>query len=474
MSRINTNIQSMVASRVLNNQQMSLSKSLSRLSTGLKINNGKDDPAGLIASETLRAEKVALGAAITNIARANNVISVAESGLDEVNKLLVELEDLVDRSANEAGITDDERAANQLQIDAILDSINRISSSTEFQGEQLLGGNYDYTLSNDSTSNYNSIRVNSARLANNSYRDVVVDITSSAQVAHLSYNASAVSGGTATIEVKGNLGTETLTFASGTTVASVATAVNQTKDLTGVSAVASAGGLQFYSTSYGSEQFVSVRSLDNSVAFNVTGGDAGTGLDYGEDAGVTINGVTAAVKGLTASVNSTSLSIELELTSTMGTTLGSDTFQVTGGGADFMISPKVNMVGLASLGIQSVSTSKLGNFDTGFLSSIASGGTNDIDSGNYFKAQDIVRQAQEQVSFLRGRLGAFQKNTLESTANSLRITLENTTAAESVIRDTDFATETSELTRSQILAQSATNTLRLANQLPQSVLALLG
>jgi flagellin len=79
-----------------------------------------------------------------------------------------------------------------------------------------------------------------------------------------------------------------------------------------------------------------------------------------------------------------------------------------------------------------------------------------------------------QVSRLRGRLGAFQKNTLDATNNSLQVTFENTTAAESILRDTDFATETSKLTRQQILVQSATNVLRIANAQPQQALALLG
>ena len=93
---------------------------------------------------------------------------------------------------------------------------------------------------------------------------------------------------------------------------------------------------------------------------------------------------------------------------------------------------------------------------------------------NFQTAQNIVRAAQTQISQIRGQLGGFQKSTLETTANALRVTLENTTAAESSIRDTDFAEETSNLTRSQILVQSATNVLRLANAAPQSVLALLG
>ena len=99
MSRINTNIQSLLATRVLNKNSRALNQSLERLSTGLRINRGKDDPAGLIASEGLRSSKVAITAAIDNANRANNVIGIAEAGLDEVNRLLLELENLVDRSA---------------------------------------------------------------------------------------------------------------------------------------------------------------------------------------------------------------------------------------------------------------------------------------------------------------------------------------------------------------------------------------
>ncbi len=110
---------------------------------------------------------------------------------------------------------------------------------------------------------------------------------------------------------------------------------------------------------------------------------------------------------------------------------------------------------------------------TGFLSSIQSGRTNDMNSKNYAIAQRIVREAQTHISTLRGRLGAFQKNTLEPQKNSLQITFENTTAAESILRDTDFAEETSNLTKHQILVQAATSVLRLANAAPQQVLALL-
>src|SRR5690606_6708246 len=110
----------------------------------------------------------------------------------------------------------------------------------------------------------------------------------------------------------------------------------------------------------------------------------------------------------------------------------------------------------------------------GVLSNLKSGGSANVVNGDLSKAQEVVESAIRQVSSLRGRLGAFQKNVVGATINSLGVALENTAAAESVIRDTDFAAETASLTRAQILSQAATQSLSLANAQPQSVLRLLG
>jgi len=129
MSRIMTNVPALVAARILEGNNKTLNTSLERLSTGYRINRGKDDPAGLIASETLRGEIAAIQAAMDNAERADMVISVAEGGLQEISNLLVELESLVDTTANEAALGSAEVEANQLQIDSILDTINRILGS---------------------------------------------------------------------------------------------------------------------------------------------------------------------------------------------------------------------------------------------------------------------------------------------------------------------------------------------------------
>ncbi len=480
MSRINTNVPSLVAARILTRNNGSLNTALERLSTGLRINKGKDDPAGLIASETLRSEITAIGAAIDNARRADNMVSVAEGALQEISALLIELESLVDHTANEAALSKEEVSANQLQIDSILDTINRISTSSEFQGKKLLNGTLDYTTSGVTTgtgaSSISHLKITGARIPTGGYRTVTVAVTTSAQTAQVNYAGSSVGTGGATLQITGNYGTEQLSFASGTSAADVATAVNQSKTLTGISASVSGTGastrILFDSTDYGSDAFVTVEAIQGT--FTVSGGDSSTG-DHGVDVGLRISGIDAITDGLDASLRTTALGLDLTLASTFATSTSSTkTFYVTGGGADFSIAPTVGINSMASLGIANVATGSLGKGSIGYLSSMGSGQTNQLTSGNFETSQRIIREAGKQVSSLRGRLGAFQKNTLASTINSLQIAFENTTAAESAIRDADFAVETSNLTRAQILVNSSTMALQLANAAPQNVLALIG
>lgn len=471
MSRINTNVSSLIASRVLNTQTDALTRSLERLSTGVKINRGADDPAGLIASESLRGEKAAIQAAISNAGRAANVLSVAEAGLQEISSLLLSLEDLVDRTSSQAGLSKDEVRANQLEIDSILSTINRIAGSTSFNGEKLLDGSLGYTTSGINSSNLAAARIASARIPDNGSTAVVVQVTQSAQTAQLLFaGAGLAASNNVTLEVGGIHGTEVFSFAGSAAASAIAFAINQTRDLTGVSATASATGIRFNSTNYGSDAFITVRAI--SGTFTVSGGSSAD-RDEGRDAGVLINGVVANTRGLDASVNSSALGVNLTLSSTFGTALGTTSFYIKGGGAGFAIAPSLELSGRESLGIDAVTPGNLGNSVAGFLSSLGTGQTNQLSAGNFAQSQRIIRASIDQVSSLRGRLGAFQRNTLESTVSALGVALENTTAAESAIRDTDFAEETSRLTRAQILVQSATQILQLANAAPQSVLSLL-
>jgi flagellin len=130
----------MTALRTFNQNRLELNGSLERLSTGYRINRGSDDPAGLITSERLRAVLASLDAESRVLQRADHVAATADGALGEISDMLVEAESLVVANANTAGISDEERAANQLQIDAIMSEVNRIASTTSFNGDSLLDG----------------------------------------------------------------------------------------------------------------------------------------------------------------------------------------------------------------------------------------------------------------------------------------------------------------------------------------------
>ena len=168
----------------------------------------------------------------------------------------------------------------------------------------------------------------------------------------------------------------------------------------------------------------------------------------------------------------------LSFTAVTDPTLGNLTanFDVTGG-ALFQIGPTVNFANQINVNITSLDLATLGrNYSTTGnkgLSAIKTGGTDVLSSADLSDAALLVTQAINEIATLRGKLGALQKNVLESNIASQQTTLEQVTAAESSIRDADFAAETAQLTRSQILVQAGTNILAIANSSPQNVLALL-
>jgi flagellin len=510
MSTINTNVQSMVAQRVLQQTNNNLNNTLRQLSTGLRINSGKDDPAGLIASENLRSEETSLNAAIGNAERADQVMNIAEGGLKEVNSQLLELQSLVTKSANDAGLSEAEKEANQQEVDAILSSIDRISQTTTFQGQKLLNGNFDFTVTNQSGA-IDSVNVTRAN-ADGDAITAKASVTASAQRAGLflstgaSLDLSAAGSSTTadekfTIEVAGSKGSKEFSFTSGTTNTKMAETINNYSEVLGVSAATSGNGLRLNSQEFGSEEFVSVKVVDdgdiqgggglynyNATDMNTKGTQVDTFAnlvgtntqDKGQDVEALVNGQKVASTGRELSINLDNLQASVTLAETGGSTLDA---QTTGsnatlfkaeGGAVFNIGPDVNIANQVSTGIGSVASNKLGNSVDGYLDDLSSGGAANVVDGDLTKAQKIVNDSIEQVSELRGRIGAFQKNTLEPTINNLNVTKENTAAAESSIRDTDFAKATAELTRSQILQQSATNTLSIANSNPRSALSLLG
>ena len=183
--------------------------------------------------------------------------------------------------------------------------------------------------------------------------------------------------------------------------------------------------------------------------------------------------------GVDVTLNTPSLSLELELGTAYAQVTGvTKSFVITGGGANFQLGPDINATQQVGFGVQSIAGSRIGGTTLEgvryFLESIKSSGANSLVSGRTFQAAQVLESAINDVSILRGRLGAFERNTIQTNIRSLQVGLENITASESVIRDADFAFETAALTRAQILQQAGTSVLATANLTSQNVLSLLG
>jgi len=216
MTRINTNVPSLVAQNRLNSSNQDLQQALTRLSTGLRINSGSDDPAGLIASEALRSEITSLGKAVSNTRRASQIISTADSALGQVSNLLNDVRGLVVEAANKGALSDDEIAANQLQIDSSLEAVNRIAQTTTFQGRKLLDGGLDFlTTAGTNFTNITNLNIGQANLGTVGSLNVSVSITEAAKQASLTIPTIPVS--VASVTAAGSLDLSTVVTAAAAT-----------------------------------------------------------------------------------------------------------------------------------------------------------------------------------------------------------------------------------------------------------------
>lgn len=598
MTRINTNVASLRGLRILGRSNDKLNTSLTRLSTGLKINSGKDSPAGLIASETLRSQVTVIEQSIKNSNRAANVIAAADGSLAEITGLLNEVRGLVQEGVNTGAISKAEIEANQQQIDNALAAINKITANTIFAGDKLIDGSKSFrtTVTSADQAKLDDFQINSAVFAGSS--TIVADATVVTAATQAELFADFTTGGLATattVEVSGSKGTDVVFLGKTSSLDNIATAINALTDSTGVTAtktdavagtgtvdsaaadsdlyvtdargldgsaqtvkvqIATAasntvlavsssstaseilltvtlgtdgtatvtstasdvkallntdanssdyvsvsyegtgaglvdgglgpvsvntgavdGYLSFTSKDFGSDQFVGFKVLQGTLATtqDSVGGAAADRVE-GTDIEARINGQLALGKGLKATIKSSVLEASLTFKSSANTAGNTATVTVTGGGSLFQIGQEVSAAGQVSLGIEAVNTARLGGV-SGKLYELGSGGGKsllDVGPTNPGSALvSILEEALQKVTDLRGRLGALQKTVIETNVSSLGVSLESITDARSQIIDTDFAEETANLTKNQILVQSGLSVLAIANQNPAQVLSLL-
>lgn len=474
MTRINTNVDNLIALNNLERSNQKLTVALTRLSTGLRINNGQDDPAGLSTGEFLRQEIGALQSAVANNNRANNVLATADASLAQISNLLDGIRGLLTTTANRGVLSDDEIRANQLAIDQAVQAVNRIASSTQFAGRKLIDGSLGFQLSgaglfNGGSATLTRVQVNIANFdVNNNPIPVTVTLTSVARQATI-VATSLTAARDSTIELVGNKGAISVQIGSGQ---SIAAAINGVSDVTGVTA----SGTLVRSVDYGREALVKIRNIVGGVL--ATSETSGNGVD----AVGTINGQAFSARGLEASLRTTNLDIDVTFSASAPTPPAVTNFTIQAGGARLQLGQRIDIANQINIGFPSVSAANLGRVfqlvpgggtEDRTLASLVTGGQNELRLERIPFAVEIVEDAVKQVTELRARLGAIQSNTIGANLNSLQVAIENISAARSQLVDADFAEETANLTRSQILVQAGQQALAIANARPRGVLTLL-
>ncbi len=482
MTRINTNIPSLLGAIYLNRNMSGLNTALERMASGLRLNSAKDDPAGVIVSDVLRGEITGLNDASRNVERANNIMATAEGATSGISDLLLQLKERVHAVANRADITSEEIDAAQLEIDNTIAAINQIVRSASFGGLKLLDGSLGYQTAGLSAAAISDLTVHSAPLGAAGGEVLVkVDLVTPAEKAELFFPHAATAGDVS-VSFRGVDGVETLRFVAGTSSSEIVTAINSIAGTTGLTAELINGdpaqGVVIRSAGYGAKSTIAAQITSGNPADFVLEDDSGNPASSaaGVDARVSVNNSTISGDGLKVRYSNASLGFDIQLNEAWNTAgaPATTTFQITSGGALFQIGPSMGSAQQVSFGIQAVDSTHLGASSTGYLNDIISGGTCSLKSGSDPKALEaIIDAASSQITALRARIGSFQTNTLSMISDSLKQSIENVSAARSSIRDADYAVEAANATRQQILVEATRSVMALAQQVPQSVLSLL-
>ncbi|GGX49217.1 flagellin N-terminal helical domain-containing protein [Undibacterium squillarum] len=490
-SYINTNISSLNAQRNLSMSQSSLQTSMQRLSSGLRINSAKDDSAGLAISQRMTSQIGGLDQAARNANDGISLAQTAEGALSQVTANLQRIRDLAVQSSNASNSATDRAALNN-EATQLISEINRVASTTNFNGVNLLDGTFSgqafqvgaNNTSNDTItiSNIASAKANSLGVGSNS-----------------SYSTSVAGGGNVT----------TNAFSSGDLVingysvgASSADGVSFSNS--SASGIAKAAAINAISGQTGVTATVGSTTVSG-TAVTATGAIAAGDITIN---GVALGAITSTVSGaqrgseVAAAVNA--VTNQTGVTATFDTTTGAVSLSAADG-RNITVTQSTNAgaaanntgIGTSATGTTNVATSKV-TLNSTSSAGITLGGANGLTAANltggYTSASvtvgagvsslnlttaagaqaalSTIDSAIQQISTSRAALGAYQ-NRFSSAVVSLQTNSENLSASRSRIQDADFAAETASMTRSQVLQQAGTAILAQANQSPNQVLSLL-
>lgn len=476
---VNTNIASLNTQRNLQSSSNALSTSMQRLSTGSRINSAKDDAAGLQISNRLTNQINGLNQATRNANDGISLSQTAEGAMQQSTNILQRIRDLAVQSANGSN-SDADRAALQKEVSAQQSELTRIAETTTFGGRKLLDGSFG---------------TSSFQVGSNAYETIDVSLKNTSSTAIGSYQMASASGSAGTVAgtvstgsaAAGRFGTGTTTVIGG----GQSKDVDLSKALSAKDAAkALDGSVQGLSASARTVFSVAVSGSASSSPITVS-------FKVGDRDAVTLAGVTSTADlANQLNANSSKLGITANLDNKGNLTVSSATGENVEIGGDGATSLTVGVKGAdgKDQATAAALTSTTANTITGYVQLDSSsqysvsgattvfgqtaGKLNTVDKVDIStadgaqKAIAVIDQALNGIDSQRADLGAVQ-NRFDNTISNLTNIAENATSARSRIKDTDYAQETANLSKNQVLQQAGTAILAQAKQLPQSVLSLL-
>jgi len=536
---INTNIASLNAQRNLGKTQGSLTKSLQRLSSGLRINSAKDDSAGLAIANRMNSQIRGLNQAVRNANDGISLAQTAEGALQESSNILQRIRELGVQSANDTNTADD-RESLQAEVTQLIAELDRIATSTQFNGQTLLNGNFSDAVFHVGANANQTISISIGDARTNKLGSIVNESSDSVQDQTWTIDAATTAGATAANAVL-NVDFEDYTGVDNNAIASANLTVNDTtiedtslhvgtatgqddksayakaaainaSNVAGVTATTNteivldgiSGGVYMDLATtgmVGSDKLDYSLTINGEAVYSVADLTTGANDIMTSDVADFINDNTSKT-GVRASVDSSANTLTLiaddgrniqikedvtftdvlDTASSEAVTLfstfteqGAGVADETGGCETITIRGQVTLLSDAGITLAGSAGASLLGMASGTLSVDTTANISTVDVSDQTGANNAILAVDAALSAIdtsRGQLGAMQ-NRFESTISNLQNVSENISAARSRIMDADFAVETANMTKSQILQQAGVAMLAQANQLPQTVLSLL-
>ena len=471
---VNTNVTSMKAQNQLNGANSKLSTSMERLSSGMRINSAKDDAAGLQIANRLTSQINGLGVATRNANDGISMAQTAEGAMQESTNILQRMRDLSLQSANGSN-SDGDRVALHKELTALQSELTRIADTTSFGGQKLLDGSFG-TKSFQVGANANeTISVSLSNVKASSLGKNTMTMGGSAM------NVAAATNGIAaetdlTISGGGKV-TGAIAWSAGDSAKDIASAINTATSASGVDVKAVASN----------EMTLSNLSAGGTVSFTLNGAAVSANVASSSDLTALAEAINGqkGTSGVSAEFSDPTDKSSLKLSTVDGEDISIAAFanattgnqSVDFGGLTLTEGGAVAGVKTGTVELSSSSAFSVGNSAVTEFNSTASAfkSVESVDITDADKAQSsisIIDAAIGQIDSQRADIGAVQ-NRLNFTINNLNNIQSNVADARSRIQDVDFASETAQLTKQQILSQTSSAMLAQANQIPQTALSLL-